>query len=176
MALNYEAKQAVVAEVSTVAQHAISAVAAEYRGLTVEKLTALRIEARNANVYLRVVKNTLAKRAMADTEFECLTESLKGPLILAFSQEEPSSAARILKNFAKTNEKLVLSVGAVGGTLVEGKDIEKIASLPTKDEAIAQLMSVMIAPVTKLARTLSETYAQVVRVVSNIGDKKKEEG
>ena len=175
MALNLEAKKNVVAEVSAVATNALSAVAAEYRGLTVVDLTQLRFQARNANVYLRVVKNTLARRALADTEFACMTDSLTGPLILAFSNEGPSCAARILRDFAKQNDKLVITMGSVGGQLVAGEQIDLIANLPTKEEAIAQLMSVMVAPVSKLVRTMSETYTQLVRVIANVGDKKKSE-
>ena len=150
MALTLEEKKAVVAEVSEVAKGAFSAVAAEYIGLTVEDLTNLRVKAREDNVYLRVVKNTLARRALEDTDFACMSERLTGPLILAFSQEDPGAAARVTKEFAKTHDKFQVTMLSVGGELLEPSDIDKLAKLPTRDQALGTLMAIMLAPTEKL--------------------------
>ena len=168
MALTYAEKQAVVAEVANVASDASSAVAAEYRGLTVAQLTDLRAKARESGVYVRVVKNSLARLATKGTEFECMNDRLSGPLMLAFSKEDPGSAARLFRDFAKTNEALVITLGAVGGETIDGADIGKLANLPTRDEAISQLMSVMQAPVTKFVRTLNEVPGKLVRTVEAV--------
>ena len=172
MALTLESKKAIVAEVNSIAGVALSAVAAEYRGLTVGQMTELRKEARNSGVYLRVVKNTLARRAVEGTEFECMSEGLIGPLVLAFSQEDPGSAARVISNFSKDNDKLIAKIIAIGGKLVDPKDIKAVASLPTRDEAISQLMSVMQAPIAKLARTLNEVPGKLVRTLAAVKDAK----
>ena len=155
MALNLEAKKAVVEEVSKYAAKAHSAVAAEYRGLTVSELTELRKTARDTGVYLRVVKNTLAKRAVAGTEFECMRDGLVGPLLIAFSMEDPGCAARLINDFAKTHEKLVTKVVAIGGQSFGPSELARLARLPTRDQGISMLMSVMKAPVEKLVRTLA---------------------
>lgn len=168
MALSYAEKQAVVAEVADVAGSALSAVAAEYRGMTVSQLTELRASARQNGVYVRVVKNSLAKLAVKGTEFECMNDRLSGPLMLAFSQEDPGAAARLFRDAAKENDKLVITVGAVGGETIDAADIGKLANLPTRDEAISMLMSVMQAPVTKLARTLNEVPGKLVRTVEAV--------
>lgn len=168
MALTYAEKQAVVAEVAEVAGSALSAVAAEYRGLSVSQLTALRASARASGVYVRVVKNSLARLAVKGTEFECMNDRLSGPLMLAFSKEDPGAAARLFRDFAKTNDKLVITLGAVGGETIEAGDIGKLANLPTRDEALSLLMSVMQAPVTKLARTLKEVPGKLVRTVEAV--------
>ena len=168
MALTQAEKRAVVAEVAEVAATAHSAVAAEYRGLTVDKLTDLRVEARKTGVYVRVVKNSLARRAVEGTEFECMQESLSGPLMLAFSTEDPGSAARLFRDFAKDNDDFKVTLGAVGGETLDASEIGKLANLPTRDEAIAQLMSVMQAPVAKLARTLNEVPGKLVRTVEAV--------
>lgn len=160
MALNLEGKKAVVEEVSKYAAKAHSAVAAEYRGLTVSELTALRKTARDTGVYLRVVKNTLAKRAVAGTEFECMQEGLVGPLLIAFSMEDPGSAARLINDFAKTHDKLVTKIVAIGGQSFGGSELARLARLPTRDQGISMLMSVMKAPVQKLARTLAAVRDQ----------------
>lgn len=168
MALTPAEKQAVVAEVADVANKALSAVAAEYRGLSVDQMTGLRAKARENGVYVRVVKNSLARLAVEGTEFECMKDQLKGPLMLAFSIEDPGSAARVLRDFAKENEELKLTLGAVGGEALTAGEIGKLANLPTRDEAIAQLMSVMQAPITKLARTLNEVPGKFVRTVEAV--------
>lgn len=173
MALTFKEKQAVVAEVAEVASSAYSAVIAEYRGLTVEQLTSLRVEARKESVYLRVMKNTLAKKAVEGTEFECISDSFSGPLVFAFSQEDPGAAARIMREFAKENDKLVLVRGAVGGKPVEQNELGKLADLPTRDQAISMLMSVMQAPVAKFVRTLNEVPGKLVRTVDAVRQSKE---
>jgi len=169
MALRLEDKKALVDEVSAIAATAQSAVAAEYRGMTVAQVTELRAKARSQGVYVRVVKNTLARRAVEGTEFECLKEALKGPLILAFSREDPGAAARIVGEFAKTNDKLVTKAVAIGGSLYGPADLERLASLPTLDQARAMLLGVLQAPGGKLVRTLAEPAALVARVLAARG-------
>jgi len=174
MALTLEEKKAVVAEVSEVAKRALSAVAAEYIGVTVEEMTVLRVKAREDNVYLRVVKNTLARRALENTDFECMSERLTGPLILAFSQEDPGAAARVTKDFAKGNDRFEVTMLSVGGQLLEPSDIDKLAKLPTRDQAISLLMAVMLAPAEKFVRTLNEVPGKLVRTVAAIRDQKQQ--
>jgi len=171
--MRLEEKQALVAEVAAVAATAHSAIAAEYRGMTVDQLTKLRMQARNSGVFMKVVKNTLARRAVAGTSFECLSDSLKGPLILAFSKEDPGAAARVLKDFAKDNEKLVVTAVAFGGKLLPKSDLDRLAKLPTREQAIATLMAVMKAPITKFVRTLAEPHAKLVRTVAAVRDQKQ---
>jgi large subunit ribosomal protein L10 len=173
LALNFEQKQAIVAEVAEVASTAFSAVAAEYRGITVEDMTALRAQARNNGVYLRVVKNTLARRAVKDTEFECITDGLTGPLVLAFSQEDPGAAARVIKDFTKENDALKVTLVAIGGQMLDASQLDALAKLPTYDQAISMLMSVMKAPVQKLAQTMNEVPGKLVRTVAAIRDAKE---
>jgi len=169
MALRLEDKKLFVKEVNAVAGDSLSAVAAEYRGLTVAEMTDLRRNARNSGVYLRVVKNTLARRAIEGTEFECMTETLKGPLLLAFAKEDPGAAARVIKDFAKEHDALKAVSLSVGGQLLQASDLSKLADLPTLDQARAMLLGVMIAPMTKLARTLAEPPAMLARTLSARG-------
>ncbi|MEQ8207146.1 MAG: 50S ribosomal protein L10 [Woeseia sp.] len=166
MALRLEDKKAFVKEVNAVAVDSITAVAAEYRGLTVSEMTALRAEARNAGVYMRVVKNTLARLAIQGTEFECMQDTLKGPLLLAFSKEDPGAAARIIKDFAKKHEALKAVSLSAGGQLLEASELSKLAELPTLDQARAMLLGVFMAPMSKLVRTLVEPPAMVARTLS----------
>lgn len=173
MALNLEQKQEIVAEVSGVAASALSAVAAEYRGLTVGQMTQLRAKARETGVYLRVIKNTLARRAVEGTEFACMQESLVGPLVLAFSQEDPGAAARLIRDFAKENDKLVVKFAAVGGELLPAGDLGRLANLPTREQALAQLLGTLRAPLDKFARTLNEVPGKLVRTVAAIRDQKE---
>ena len=173
MSFNLDQKKAVVAEVSEVAAGALSAIGAEYRGLKVDDMTRLRREARKNGVYLRVVRNTLARRAVAGTDLECMADSLVGPLVLAFSREDPGAAARVMADFAKTNDKLVIKVVAVKGQLLTATDVSRLATLPTKDQAISMLMSVMKAPVEKLVRTLAEPHARLVRTLAAVRDQKQ---
>ena len=174
MAIRLEDKKQIVSEVNQAASSALSAVLADYRGVTVEEMTALRKTARDNKVYLRVVRNTLLKRAVADTEFECISEVLVGPTILAFSQEDPGAAARVLKDFAKGNEDFQIKALSVGGELLDASQIDRLAKLPTRDEALALLMGTMLAPVTKLARTLNEVPSKVTRAVAAVRDQKQE--
>ena len=176
MALSLEEKKAVVAEVSEVAASAHSAVAAEYIGLDVEKMTQLRAKARESAVYMRVVKNSLERRALEGTNFECMNDALTGPLILAFSQEDPGAAARVISDFTKENDKLVVKLVSIGGKLLAPGDIKRLANMPTKEQAISMLMSVMNAPVTKLARTLNEVPGKLVRAVAAVRDQKQQAG
>lgn len=174
MAFNLEEKKAVVAEVNEIASKALSVVMADSRGVTVGDMTGLRKLAREQNVYLRVVRNTLARRAVVDTEFQCIDESLKGPTLLAFSMEDPGAAARIFKDFAKENEEFEIKGLAVGGELMGADSIDRLARLPTRDQALASLAAVMIAPVTKLVRTFNEVPTKVARVTAAVRDKKQE--
>ena len=165
MALSLAQKKAVVEEVAEVARSAHSAVAAEYRGLTVTEMTTLRESAKRSGVYLRVVRNTLARRAVEGTEFECIRDRLAGPLVLAFSRDEPGAAARVVRDYAKSNDKLIVSFVAFDGKAMDAPAIEDLASLPTREEALARLMSVLLAPANKLARTIAEPHAGLVRVM-----------
>lgn len=173
MALRLEGKKAIVSEVNTIAKDALSAVVAEYRGLTVEDMTALRVKAREANVYVRVVRNTLARRAVEDTEFACMQEALTGQLVYAFSIDAPGAAARLFKDFSKENDKLAVTGVAIGGELFGPERLDAVAALPTKDEAIASLMMVMNGPITKLARTLNEVPTKITRVMAAVRDQKE---
>jgi large subunit ribosomal protein L10 len=140
--------------------------------MTVDALTALRAKAREGGVYVRVVKNTLAKRAVQGTDFECMQDGLTGPLMLAFSQEDPGAAARLVKDFAKANDKLIPKLVAIGGQLLGPGDLDRLASMPTRDQAISMLMSVMQAPVAKFVRTLNEVPGKLARTVAAIRDAK----
>ena len=173
MALSFNEKEAIVAEVAEVANSALSVVVAEYTGLESTDMDDLRAKARESGVYIRVVKNTLARRALEGTEYACLQESLVGPLVMAFSQEDPGSAARVVKDFTKENDKLAVKALSIGGQLLEASELDRLASLPTKDQAISMLMSVMQAPVTKLVRTLNEVPGKLVRTVAAIRDDKQ---
>lgn len=173
MPLTLEGKKAVVAEVSEIASSALSAVVAEYRGISVSDMTELRVKARESGVYLRVIRNTLAKRAVEETEFACMQDAFVGPLVFAFSLEAPGAAARLLKDYAKQNDKLKVTALAIGGDLLGPEKLDSVASLPTKDEAIAMLMSVMQAPVGKLVRTINEVPGKLVRVVAAVRDQKQ---
>lgn len=173
MALRLKDKKQIVSEVAAVAADAHSVIAAEYNGLTVEELTDLRKKAREGGVYLRVVKNTLARRALEGSDFECMNEGLVGPLMLAFSQEDPGAAARVISDFSKDNEKLNVKLVSIGGELLDTSEIKRLASLPTYDQAISMLMALMKAPVEKLARTLNEVPGKLVRTVAAVRDEKQ---
>lgn len=173
MVLKLEDKKAIVEEVGVVAKKALSLIAAEYSGLTVSQLTTLRKSAREAGVYMRVVRNTLAKRALEGTQFACMQPELSGPLLLAFSQEDPSVAARVIKDFVKDNEQLKVRALAFDHQLLPPESLNKLASLPTRNEALAQLMSVMQAPIAKFVRTLAEPHAKLVRTLAAIRDLKQ---
>ncbi|WP_299270551.1 50S ribosomal protein L10 [uncultured Psychrosphaera sp.] len=153
MALNLDGKKAVVAEVQEAAKSALSAVVVDARGVSVTAITELRKEARANGVWMKVVRNTLAKLAVKDTDFECLSDAFTGPTLIAFSNEHPGAGARIFKDFAKKNEKFELKIASFEGNVVA---VDVLASLPTYDEAIARMMSVMKeASAGKLAKTLA---------------------
>lgn len=174
--LNLEQKQAIVAEVNAVAATALSAIAAENRGLTAAQITDLRAKARKEGVYMRVVKNTLARRAVDGTGFACMQDKLVGPLLLAFSKEDPGAAARVISEFAKGNEKLVVKIVSIGGKVLAATDIDRLAKMPTKQQALSMLLAVLQAPITKLVRTLNEPHAKLVRTVAAVRDQKQAAG
>jgi large subunit ribosomal protein L10 len=176
MPLKLEDKQALVAEVGAVAAQAQSVIAAEYRGLTVSQMTELRMKARAAGVYMRVVKNTLARKAISGTAFEAIGPKLKGPLVLAFSRNDPGAAARVVKDFAKGNEKLIATLISLGGAVLSAKDLDKVASLPTREQALSQLLGVMKAPIEKFVRTLAEPHTKLVRTIDAIRAQKAAAG
>jgi len=173
MALTIEQKKAVVAEVAEVANTALAAVAAEYRGLTVEEMTELRAKAREDGVFLRVAKNTLVRRAVEGTKFECIQDALTGPLLLAFSMEDPGAAARLVKDYSKSHKHLVAKLVAIGGKAYDASELDRLASLPTYDQAVAILMGVMNAPVEKFVRTLAEPHTKLVRTLAAVQDAKQ---
>ena len=176
MPIGLKEKQAIVAEVNETASRALSAVLADYRGVSVAGMTELRKTAREAGVQVRVIRNTLAKRAFEGTEFECMSEAMLGPNILAFSLEDPGAGAKVFQNFAKENEDFEIKALSIGGKLLPADQIDALAKLPTRDEALAMLMAVMQAPITKLARTLNDVPAKVTRVVAAVRDQKQEVG
>ena len=165
MGLTLEQKQAVVAEVASVAAAAPAAIAAEYSGLNVAEMTELRRSARAAGIYLKVVRNTLARRALEGTQFDCMRDTLTGPLLLAFSNEEPGSAAKVIRNFAKENEKLVVRLIALDGRLHDSAEIERVANMPTLDQARAMLLGLLQAPLGKFLRVLSEPEAKLLQLL-----------
>lgn len=172
MALNLEDKKAIVAEVNQAAAGALSAVIANYRGLTVSQITALRKQAREQGVYLKVVRNTLARIAVRGTEFECLHDALVGPTILALSIEDPGAAARLMKEYSKTNDKLEVKALAVGGVAYGAAEIDRLATLPTREQALGILAGTLQAPLSKFARTLNEVPSQIARVLAAVKDQK----
>jgi large subunit ribosomal protein L10 len=175
MPLNLEDKKVLVAEVTEVAKTALSVVAAEYRVLTVTQMTDLRAKARAQGVYMRVVKNTLARKALAGTAFETVGPKLKGPLVLAFSKDDPGAAARVVKAFAKDNEKLVATLVSLGGEVLSAKDLEKVATLPTRDQARAQLLGLLTSPAQQLAAVIAAPATDLARVIAAFADKRKGE-
>jgi large subunit ribosomal protein L10 len=173
MALKLEDKKVVVAEVNAVAAQALSVVGAENRGLTVTQMTDLRAKARKEGVYLRVVKNTLARKAVAGTPFECIAGALKGPVVLAFSKDDPGAAARIVKAFAKDNDKLVTTLVSLGGQLLKPADIDRVAAMPTRAQALSQLLGVLKAPIAKFVGTLAAPGSKLVRTLAAVLEAKK---
>ena len=169
MALRLEDKKALVDEVSAVAGDSVTAVAAEYKGLSVAEMTELRKQARSAGVYMRVVKNTLARRAVVGTDFECMQDTLKGPILLAFAKEDPGAAARVIKDFAKEHDALQAVSLSTGGQLLPASDLKMLADLPTLDQARAMLLGVMMAPMSTLVRTLAEPSAMLARTMGARG-------
>ncbi len=173
MALKLEDKKIVVTELRSIVEKSISAAAADYRGLTVSEMTELRKNARQSGVHLRVYRNTLARRAVDGTAFACLTETLVGPIVLLFSFDDPGAAARLLHDFIKGHENLTVRALVLDGELLGPDQLKAVASLPTLKEASTQLAVVIQAPVIKFVRTLREPYAQAVRVMGAVRDKKQ---
>lgn len=173
MALKIKDKKAIVTELTEVANTAVSAIAADYRGLTVSEMTELRKNARSNGVLMRVYRNTLARRAIEGTPFACLHEVLVGPMVLLFSPEEPGTAARLLRDFIKEHETLEVKALVLSGELLEADQLKAVASLPSREEALAQLAAVFQAPVTKFVRTLNEPVAQAVRVMGRVRDERQ---
>lgn len=175
MALTLEEKKQIVSEVAGVAARAYSMVAAEYRGMTVDKLTKLRVEARKNGVYLRVVKNNLVRIAVKDTDFECIQDGLVGPLMLAFSLEDPGAAARLIKDFIKdkANEKFDVKFVAMSGKMLPASELERLSKMPTREQALATLAGTLRAPLNKFAQTLNEVPGKLVRTIAAIRDQKE---
>ena len=174
MALNLEGKKAIVAEVNETAANALSLVIADARGVDVTNMNALRAKARAENVQMRVVRNTLAKRAFADTDYACVEDVLVGPSLFAFSMEDPGAAARLFKDFAKDNEEFEVKALSVSGQLLPSDQIDTLAKLPTLEQALGMLANVTLAPVTQLVRTLNEVPTKVTRVVAAVKTQKEE--
>ena len=174
MPLNLDDKKAIVAEVSETAGQALSLVIADARGVDVNDMNALRTKARAENVQLRVIRNTLAKRAFAETDYACVEDVLVGPSLFAFSMEAPGAAARLFKDFAKGNDSFEVKALSVSGQLLGKDQIDVLANLPTLEQALGMLASVTLAPVTKLVRTLNEVPTKVTRVVAAVKTQKEE--
>ena len=173
MGLNRSEKAAVVEDIGAKIADAEAIVVAEYRGLEVEAITVLRRKARESGVYLRVLKNTLARRAIAGTPFEVLTGELSGPLIYAVSTD-PVAAARVLNDFAKGNQKLVLKAGAMRNSLLDTNAVKALATMPSRDELLAQLLGTLLAPVAMFVRTLNEVPGKFVRTLAALEKQKAE--
>lgn len=174
MPIGLEDKKAIVADVNETAANALSLVIADARGVTVGAMDTLRKQARESGVRIQVVRNTLAKRAIQGTAFECVSETLVGPSLFGFSMEDPGAAARLFKDFAKAQDKFEVKALSVGGKLLNASQIDALAKLPTRHEALTQLASVMIAPVTKLVRTFNEVPTKVTRAVAAVRDQKQQ--
>jgi large subunit ribosomal protein L10 len=174
VALALQDKKQIVAEVNETASNALSLVIADARGVSVTAMTGLRKLARENNVELRVVRNTLAKRAFSETEFTCVNDALVGPSLFGFSMEDPGAAARLFKEFAKANKNFEVKALSVGGKLLGAGQIDALATMPTRHQALGMLVSVMIAPVTKLVRTFNEVPTKVTRAVAAVRDQKQE--
>jgi large subunit ribosomal protein L10 len=173
VAIGLEDKKAIVAEVNETATSALSLVIADARGVTVDGMTALRKDARESNVTLRVVRNTLAKRALEGTDYECVNDSLAGPSLFGFSMEDPGAAARLFKDFAKENNLFEVKALAVSGQMLGADQLDVLAKLPTRDQALSILMSVMKAPATKLVQTMNEVPGKLVRTLAAVRDQKE---
>ena len=172
MGLNIEQKKAVVAEVSAQVAKAQAIVVAEYRGLEVGNMTELRREARKSGIYLRVLKNTLARRAVSGTPFEKLSDQLTGPLIYGISPD-PVATAKLLDQFAKGNEKFVIRAGAMPNAVISAREVKALASLPSREELLARLLGAMQAPIAQFARTLNEVPSRFVRTLAAVRDKQQ---
>jgi large subunit ribosomal protein L10 len=174
LGLSLEQKQAMVSEVSTKLANAQTLIVAEYRGLDVERVTQLRSKARKSGVYLRVLKNTLARRAVQGTPFEKLSGQMVGPLMYGIS-EDPVAGAKVLSEFAKENELFVIKAGAMSGAVMSAQDIKALASLPSREQLIATLLGTMQAPVAKLVRTMNEVPGKFVRTLAALKEQKEKQ-
>jgi large subunit ribosomal protein L10 len=174
VALNLESKKVIVDQVGTTASNALSLIIADARGVNVTDMTILREKAREQNIEIRVVRNTLAKLAFKGTDFECVSEVLTGPSLFGFSMEDPGAAARLFKEFAKDNDKFEVKALSISGQLLDNGQIDVLAKLPTLEQALGQLACVTLAPITKLVRTFNEVPTKVTRVVGAVRDKKQE--
>lgn len=172
MALTLQQKQEIVADVRHQAQKSLSFVAAQYGGITVAKMTQMRNKAREQGIFLKVVKNSLAKKAFEETEFSAANDQLKGQLLYLIGGEAPGMAARLAKDFAKEHEQFRVQVLAVGSNVYDPASIDAVAALPTKEEAISKLLSCMQAPIAKFVRTLAEPQGKLVRTIAAIKDTK----
>ncbi len=169
MSLSLDQKKAVISEAAEAISSARAGVLAEYRGFNVQQLTSLRMEARNAGVWVKVVKNNLARLAVRDSDFECLAEHFTGPVIFSAS-EDPIAVARVMAAFAKDNENFRITVGAMNGDLIDLAMIQRLSSLPGRDELIARLMGTIQAPVRKFVSTLNEVPGKAVRTLAAIAE------
>ncbi|MCX2979444.1 50S ribosomal protein L10 [Halieaceae bacterium IMCC14734] len=174
MAIGLEDKKAIVADVNETASSALSLVIADARGCTVDEMTALRRDARENQIMLRVVRNTLARRAFEGTEYECVSETLTGPSLFGFSMEDPGAAARLFKDFAKSNDEFEVKALAVSGQLLGAEQLDVLAKLPTRDQGLSMLMSVILAPATKLVQTMNAVPSKLVRTVAAVRDQKEQ--
>ena len=172
MGLSLEQKQAMVSEVATKLQGAQSVIVAEYRGLNVERVTQLRSKARKSGVWLRVLKNTLARRAVKGTPFEKLSDQMVGPLMYGISQD-PVAGAKVLSEFAKENELFVIKAGAMPNAVMSAQDIKALSQLPSREELLSKLLGTMQAPVAKLVRTMNEVPSKFVRTLAAYRDSKE---
>ena len=174
MPLRIEQKKAVVEELHSIASSSVSAAIAEYRGLNVAEITKLRTKARESEVYLKVVKNSLSKKALADTNFECLTKALQGPIIIALSVDDLASPARLFKDFSKDYEHLKTVGLAIDGNVFPSSELDRIAKLPTRNEAYSTIVGLMKAPVEKALRTLNEIPVKFARLILSVKEDKEE--
>lgn len=172
MGLSLEQKQAVVSEIAAHLSNAQALIVAEYRGISVESVTGLRAKARKSGLYLRVLKNSLARRAVAGTPFEKLTDQMRGPLMYGIAQD-PVAGAKVLSDFAKGNEFFVIRGGAMSNQLISAKEIATLAALPSREELLAKLLGTMQAPVAKLVRTMNEVPGKFVRLLAAVRDQKE---
>ena len=172
MSLNLEEKKAVVAEVNAQLANAQTIVMAEYRGMEVGDMTKLRAKAREAGIYLRVLKNTLVRRAVAETPFAGLADQMVGPLAYGISSD-PVAAAKVLHEFAKGNEKFVIKAGAMANFVMSPKDVANLATMPSRDELLSKLMGTMQAPIATFVRTLNEVPTKFVRGLAAVRDAKQ---
>jgi len=172
LGLNLEEKKAVVAEVSAQVAKAQAIIVAEYRGLEVGNMTQLRAKARNSGVYLRVLKNTLARRAVKDTPFEKLADQMIGPLVYGISSD-PVATAKVLHEFAKANDKFVIKAGAMPNVVISAKEVAALANMPSREQLLAMLLGTMQAPVAKFVQTLNEIPSRFVRTLAAVRDQKE---